>query len=142
MKPKLLSIAVLFLITYNGVTPLQAQQDTPALTEDSKAIKYIETKPKQGSPQDVMLNIFFLREAGKSTEAAKHLSADLPDWLREAILKRESSKGNPVKIETITYQLRKWNDKWLINLSYNLSDGTYKSESRYPVWEEKQWKIK
>jgi hypothetical protein len=144
MSGKPLWIVVLLSLVCHTTTPLFAGQGPPALTEDPQPIRYIEQKPEEGSPQDIMLKIFFLREEGKSEEAAKYLSADLPNWLRESLLKKHFSEENPLKMETLRYQLKKgrWDDKWLVDLSYNLADGTYRSGDRYPVWEGNQWKIK
>ncbi len=111
----------------------------PELTPDEAPIKYVNQPPEEGTPQAAMLNVVLFREEGRTEEAAKFISKECPDWLREAMLKPDG----PMKKETLSYQLREYTpEKALVSVDYNTENGTFKGWTRSVIQEDGKWVVR
>ena len=111
----------------------------PERTPDEVPIRYVNQPPQEGTPQAAMLNLVLFREEGRTEEAAKFISKECPDWLREGMLKTDG----PMKKETLSYQLREYTpEKALVSVDYNTETGTFKGWTRSVIQEDGKWVVR
>ena len=136
-SPAAFSLAIFLFFT--GAVSSQMATPQPELTPDEAPIMYVDQPPEEGTPQAAMLNLVLLREEGRTDEAAKFISNECPDWLREAMLKSDG----PMRKETLSYQLREYTaEKALVSVDYNLENGTFKGWTRSVIQEDGKWVVR
>ncbi len=136
-SPRTFSPAVVLLLAVAFSSQMASPQ--PELTPDEAPIKYVHQRPEEGTPQAAMLNLVLFREEGRTEEAAKLISKECPDWLREGMLKPDG----PMKKETLSYQLREYTpEKALVSVDYNTKNGTFKGWTRTVIQEDGKWAVR
>ena len=136
-RPAAFSLALVLL--FAGAVSTQAASPRPELTPDEAPIKYVTQPPQAGTPQAAMLYLVLFREEGRTEEAAKLISKECPDWLREGMLKPDG----PMKKETLSYQLREYTpEKALVSVDYNTASGTFKGWTRSVIREGGKWVVR
>jgi len=136
---EVLAAAVLLSLAFfvHGVS-VQAE---PTPTE--APINYLDKAPQPGTPQAAMVNLVLLRESGRTDEAAKLISKECPDWLREGMLKSDKAEYGPMKMHTLAYHLREYTaEKALVNVNYNTENGSFKDWTRKVIREDGKWVVR
>lgn len=109
---------------------------------DKKPRLYIDNTPEEGSPEDIVIKLVLLREAGKQTEAMMLLSDECNDEWRRNNITSQSKTGVNIKLNSLTYQATEYTyDSASLTIKYYLENGSLLTWGHKVIREDGTWRV-